>query len=78
MEEFNEKVGRLVEEDTIESLSEARKLLLENCSRFGPEHKERLLDESARIHTLIMEKMEEQYDFSVQDIDLGDISSLKI
>jgi len=78
MEEFSEKVGMLVDADTIESLSEARKMLMENCNRFGPEYKERFLDESSRIHTLIMEKMEEQYDFSMKDIDLGDIPSITI
>ncbi len=78
MEEFAAQVGSLVEINTIESLSEARKMLMENCNRFGPEYKERFLDESSRIHTLIMEKMEEQYDFSVKDIDLGDIPSFTI
>jgi hypothetical protein len=78
MEEFSEKVGRLVALDTIESLSEARQLLQENCDRFGPAHKERFLDESARIHSLIMEKIKEQYGFSIKGTDLGDIPTLEI
>ena len=78
METFDEKVGRLVAEDTIESLTEARKLLMENCERFGPEHKERLLDESSRIHTLIMEKLNEKYNFSMKDVDLEGFSTLEI